>query len=51
MDELTEAQAAYAEALQQLEKDRSFTAACVAQSAAIDLQNAEHAHSVAEKQT
>ncbi len=41
---LKEAQAAYAEALQQLQADRSFMTVIAAQQAAIDLQNAEHAN-------
>jgi hypothetical protein len=41
---LKEAQAAYIEALAQLRADRSISAAAAAQQAAIDLQNAEHAH-------
>lgn len=38
---LEEFRAIYAEALRLLSTDKSFTAACAAQQAAIDLQNAE----------
>lgn len=40
---LEDARAAYAEALEHM-NDGSFTSACAAQAAAIDLQNAEHSY-------